>query len=82
MSDQSVPRRVSLFPNHHHTDPYGPMSGRNLVVESLEEASLEGESYCPPQQTYQSYCDLHHSRLRPGITESSSPNHANQTSCT
>ena len=39
---------MSVFPNHHHTDPYGPMSGRNLVVESLEEASLEGESYCPP----------------------------------
>ena len=59
-----ITRRVSMFPNHQ-ADPYGPMSGRNLVVENMEEASEEGESYCPPQQTYQSYCDLHHTRHRP-----------------
>ena len=69
-----ITRRVGLFPNHH-TDPYGPMSGRNLVVENMEEAEEEGESigYRLPQQTYQSYCDLHHSRHRPGISELSSP---------
>ena len=69
-----ITRRVGLFPNHN-TDPYGPMSGRNLVVENMEEAEEEGEniSYRLPQQTYQSYCDLHHSRHRPGTSELSSP---------
>ena len=54
------------------TDPYGPMSGRNLVpmVGGLEvEEGSEGDSYHPAlglsQQTYHSYCDVHcHTRHR------------------
>ena len=50
------------------TDPYGPMSGRNLVLEKMEEEGEEVASYYPPQQTYQSYCDLHHTRHRSGLS--------------
>ena len=43
-------------------DPYGPMSGRNLVTrEGVVEVEDEVEAPVPPipQQTYHSYCDLH-----------------------
>ena len=54
-----ITRRVNIFSTN---DPYGPMSGRNLVtMEGAVEVEDEVEAPVPPipQQTYHSYCDLH-----------------------
>ena len=52
------------------TDPYGPMSGRNLVpmVGGLEVEESEGL----PQQTYHSYCDVH---CQPRLRRLDRPDH-------